>query len=74
MDVRGAVLRTIPVARAVVSLKLIACLVHHSHVVWFASAALGLSDDVIKVDVVGEQDTLSDLLLANTAAVPLLDP
>jgi hypothetical protein len=48
--------------------------VNYRHILRVSGTTFRLGSDVIKVDVVLEQLTLSDLSLADTTSVPLLHP
>lgn len=74
MDIGGAIFRTVEVTGAIICLRLVAFHVDHGHVLRVSGAALGLCDDVVQIDVVLEEFPLSDLLLADTTSISLLNP
>lgn len=74
MNVGGTELRTVPITWAIIGLSLIASHVNYGHVIQIPGSTLGLSHDVIQVDIVVVQIPLSDLLVTDPTAVILLDP
>jgi hypothetical protein len=74
MDIGCAVFRPVEITGATVGLELVARHVHYGHVLRVPSPAFRLRDDVVEIDVILEEFSAADLLLADTASVALLNP